>query len=205
MVDVRTLLDQAAQSVARATEPLARTAVDTAEMGASLAAYGILASESLAAAVGALSGKLRDIEVLQVQENLNDVSEHLTAISARLRRLSEHLGQASVRFRDTVLQESGTLMVDGFEAVAKLVHLLRPDETGVIRFIPGVVTRPYVDVVTRAELGLRAAADLVRICVNALPDIGEGLKDISEDLERAADLLETTAKTIRELGRLFPI
>ena len=205
MVDVRTLLDQAAQSVARAAEPLTRTAADTAEMGASLAAYGIQASESLAAAVGALSGKLRDIEVLRVKENLTEVSAHLTAIAARLRRLSEHLGSASARFRDTILEDSGKMMADGFEAVANLIHYLRPDENGVIRFVPGLVTKPYLDVVRRAELGLRAAADLVRVCVNAFPEIGAGLKDISDELDRAADLLEATAKTIRELAQLFPI
>jgi hypothetical protein len=67
MVDVRTLVDQATQSVARATEPLTRTAMDTAEAGSSLGAQGMQALEALAeavaAAIRALPGKLREVEV----------------------------------------------------------------------------------------------------------------------------------------------
>ena len=209
MVDVRTLVDHATQSVARATEPIARTAADTAEAGASLAAQGIQASEAIAdaltTALRALPGKLRDIEVPRVKLKLEEVSDQLTAIAARFRKLSQHLRQASVRIGDNSLQDGGALIVEAFDACANVVRFLRPGETGLFRFIPLAVATPYLDALTRAESALRAAGDLARMCVSALPDVSEGFDEVAEDLERAAELLDSTSKTIRELSGLFPM
>lgn len=209
MVDVRTLVDQATQSMARAAEPIARSAADTAEAGASLAAQGIQASEAIAdaltSAIRALPGKLRDIEVPRVKQKLEEVAGQLTAIAARCRKLAQHLRQASLRIGDTGLQDGGKLIVEAFDALASVVGFLKPGQDGLFRWVPVVVARPYLDAVMRAETALRAAGDLARTCVRALPDVSEGFNDVAEDLERAADLLDGTSKTIRELSGLFPI
>lgn len=202
MVDVRTLVDQATQSVARSAQ-------DTAEAGASLAAQGMQASEAIAdaltSAIRALPGRLREIEVPRVKQKLEEVAGQLTAIAGRCRRLALHLKQASLRVGDTGLQDGGKLIIEAFDALAHVVGFLRPGEDGLFRWMPLVVARPYLDAVTRAETALRAAADLARTCVRALPDVSEGFSDVAEDLDRAADLLDGTSKTIRELSGLFPI
>ncbi len=198
MVDVRTLVDQATQTVAAAGEPLRRTASETADVAESLA-------EVLTSALRALPGKLRDMEVPRVKQSLEQVSQQLQAIAVRLRRLSQHLERASGHISDKVLQDSVQLVVEGIDALASVVRYLRPGEHSLFRFVPIAVAKPYLDTVERAELGLRIAGDLSRACVGALPDIGAGLGEIAEDLERAADLLDGTSNTIRELSGLFPI
>ena len=58
----------------------------------------------------------------------------------------------------------------------------------------------------RGDLGNAVcASDLARVCVSSLPDLGEGLGDVAEDLGRAAELLDATGKTIRDLSELVPI
>jgi hypothetical protein len=208
MADVRTLVDQATQSLARATEPLTRTALDTAEAGTSLAAQGMHATEALAdavaAAIRALPGKLRDVEVPRVKESLEQVAVQLAAMAVRLRLIRVQLREAGVRLSDDSLQVSGKLIVDAFRTAAHVAELLRPIETGLVRFVPKAIARPYLDGLTTIEVGLGAVRDLARVCVNALPDIGNGLRDVADDLGGAADLLDGTARAIRELANLVP-
>jgi hypothetical protein len=204
MADVRTLVDQATQTLARATE----TALDTAEAGTSLAAQGMQATEALAevltAAVRALPGKLREVEVPRARESLEQVADQLTAIAMRLRRLRGELRQAGTRLSDESLQVSGKLIVDAFRTAAHVAEVVRPAETGFVRFVPRKLARPYLDGLTTIEVGLGAVRDLARLCVNALPDIGNTLKDVADDLGGAADLLDGTARAIRELANLVP-
>jgi hypothetical protein len=208
MADVRTLVDQATQSLARATEPLTRTALDTAEAGTSLAAQGMHATEALAdavaAAIRALPGKLRDVEVPRVKESLEQVAVQLTAMAVRLRLIRLQLREVGVRLSDDSLQVSGRLIVDAFRTAAHVAESLRPIETGLVRFVPKAIARPYLDGLTTIEVGLAAVRDLARVCVNALPDIGNGLRDVADDLGGAADLLDGTARAIRELANLVP-
>lgn len=208
MADMRTLVDQAAQTFARAAEPLARTAMDTAEAGTSLAAHGMQATEALAdavaAAIRALPGKLRDVEVPRVKESLEQVAVQLAAMAIRLRMIRGQLREAGVRLGDESLQTSGKLIVDAFRTAAHVAELLRPVETGLVRFVPKVIARPYLDSLTTIEVGLGAVRDLARACVNVLPDVGDSLKDVADDLGGAADLLDGTARAIRELANLVP-
>lgn len=194
MVDVRNLVDQAAESI---------------DAGAALAAQGVHATEALAealtTALRALPGKLRDIEVPRVKQSLLDIADHLGAIAERLRRLSGHLGRAGVRLNEPALQQSGKLVVEGFVAAANVVRFLRPDDSGLVRFVPAMFSRPVLDGMTTVRIGIEAAGDIARICVESLPDMSEGLGGISEDLGRAADLLDATSKTIRDLSALVPI
>jgi hypothetical protein len=208
MVDVRTLVDQATATVARATEPLTRSALESAETGTSLAAQGMQATEALAealtAALRALPGKLREVEVPRVKQSLEQVADQLSAMAMRLRTLRRQLGEASVRLSDRSLVASADLIVNGFHAAAHVADLLKPAETGFIRYLPKTLSQPYLDGVSTIETGLRAVGDLTRVCVNALPEIGGGLKDVAEDLAGAADLLDGTARAIRELAALVP-
>jgi hypothetical protein len=194
MVDVRNLVDQAAESI---------------DAGAALAAQGVHATEALAdaltSALRALPGKLRDMEVPRVKQSLEDIADQLRAIAERLRKLGKHLGQASLRLNEPALQQSGKLVVEGFVAAANVVRFLRPEDTGLVRFVPSMVSRPILDGLTTVRIGIEAAGDIARICVDSIPDMGEGLGGIAEDLGRAADLLDATSKTIRDLSGLVPI
>lgn len=194
MVDVRNLVDQAAESI---------------DAGASLAAQGVHVTEALAEALTnalrALPGKLRDIEIPRVKQSLEEIADQLRAIAERLRRLSQHLGRAALRLNEPALVHSGKLVVDGFVAAANVVRFIRPDDAGLVRFIPNIVSRPVLDGLTTVRIGIEAAGDIARICVESIPDMGEGLGGISEDLGRAADLLDATSKTIRDLSALVPI
>jgi Flp pilus assembly pilin Flp len=193
MVDVRDLMDQA---------------IDTAEAGSNLAAQGIQATEALAEAVAAtiraLPGKLRDVEVPRVRESLEQVAVQLTAMAVRLRILQRQLAAASVRLSDPSLQDSGKLIVEAFRTAAHVAELVRPDEAGWVRFVPKPLARPYLDGAASIEFGLAAVRDLARVCVGALPEIGNSLKDVAEDLGSAADMLDGTARAIRELANLVP-
>jgi hypothetical protein len=173
-----------------------------------LAAQGMQATEALAeavaAAIRALPGKLREVEVPRIKDSLEQVAVQLTAMAVRLRTLRRQLGEASVRLSDVSLQDSGTLIVDAFRTAARAAELLRPAETGFVRFVPRQIARPYLDGLTTIEIGLGAVRDLARVCVNALPEIGGSLKDVADDLGGAADLLDGTARAIRELANLVP-
>jgi hypothetical protein len=208
MVDVRTPVDQPAQGVVRATEPGSPEAADPAQGRPSFVAQGMQATEALADAISAvirgLPGKLRDVEVPRVKESLEQVADQLSAIAMRLRTLRRQLSEASVRLSDQSLQDSGKLIVDAFRTVTHVAELLRPAETGFVRFLPRAVARPYLDGLATIEVGLGAVRDLSRVCVNALPDIGGSLKDVADDLGSAADLLDGTARAIRELANLVP-
>jgi methyl-accepting chemotaxis protein len=187
MVDVRNLVEQANQSVA------------------SLAEVSEALAEDLTAALRSLPGKLREIEVPRVKKSLADIAQQLSAIGARLRRLSQHLDRGAERLAEPALQDSGRLIVEGFEAISKLASLLRPGEASLFRYVPDVFARPYVEAITKVETGWRAASDLADIAIKALPDISAGMNDIGEDLGRAADLLDATANTIRELSDIVPL
>jgi hypothetical protein len=208
MVDVRTPVDQATQIIASATEPLTRTALESAEPGSSFVAQGMQATEALAdaisAAVRGLSGKLRDVEVPRVKESLEQVAVQLAAIAGRLRTLRRQLGEASVRLSDKSLQDSGKLIVDAFRTATHVAELLRPVETGFVRFVPRPIARPYLDGLATIEVGLGAVRDLARVCVNALPEVGGSLRQVADDLGGAADLLDGTARAIQELANLVP-
>jgi len=194
MVDVRNLVDQAADSI---------------DAGAALAAQGVHATEALAealtSALRALPGKLRDLEVPRVKHSLEEIADQLSAIADRLRRLSEHLGRAGVRLNEPALQQSGKLVVEGFVAAANVVRFIRPDDTGLVRFVPNMLSRPVLDGLTTVRIGIEAAGDIARIFVESIPDMGQGFGSIAEDLGRAADLLDATSKTIRDLSGLVPI
>ncbi|HKU37379.1 MAG TPA: hypothetical protein VJR89_04510 [Polyangiales bacterium] len=191
---MRNLVDQATQSM---------------ESSATLASQGVQATEALAEALTsllrALPGKLRDIEVPSAKHKLEEIAEQLRAIAERLRRLGTHLSAASVRMNEPALQQSGKLVVEGFHAAANIVGFLRPNDTGLVRFVPGVLSRPVLDGLTTVRVGIEAAGDLARICIGSLPDMAEGLGGIAEDLRRAADLLDATSKTIKDLSALVPI
>lgn len=161
-------------------------------------------AEALTAAIRALPGKLREVEVPRIKQSLEQVAVQLTAIAARLRTLRRHVGEASVRLSDPSLQESGKLIVDAFRMAAHVAELLRPAEAGVVRFVPRAIARPYLDGLWTIEIGLAAVRDLSQVCVSALPDIGGGLKDVGDDLGSAADLLDGTARAIRELASIVP-
>jgi hypothetical protein len=194
MVDVRNLVEHAAESI---------------DAGASLAAQGVHATEALAEALTSvlrsLPGKLRDLEVPRVKQSLEEIADQLRAIADRLRRLSTHLGRAGLRLNEPALQQSGKLVVEGFVAAANIVRFLRPEDTGLVRFVPNMLSRPVLDGMTTIRIGIEAAGDIARICVDSIPDMGEGLGGIAEDLGRAADLLDATSKTIRDLSGLVPI
>jgi hypothetical protein len=209
MVDVRNLVEQAVEVVARAAEPVTQAAADTAEVGVSIAVHGRQVSgavaDALVSALRALPDKLREFEVPRAKHSLADVADQLGKIAVRLRRLSGHLGEAGSRLSEPALQSSGQLVVDGFVAATSGARLLRPREEGVFRWVPRAIARPYADSITTIYVGLRTASDLARVCVNALPDMGQGLRDIAEDLGRASELLEATGQTIRDLSELIPI
>jgi hypothetical protein len=205
MVDVRNLVEQATESLARAAEPLTRAAADAAEAGEALAAQGRQASEALSGALLGAFRALPDMEVPRVKKTLEQVADQLGAIGERLRRLSGRLATAGSRLSEPALQTSGKLVVDGFEVAAHGVGLLQPEEAGLWRFVPPVIGQPYLDGIKTIHLGLSTASDLARLCVESLPDLGEGLSDVAEDLGRAADLLDGTKQTIRDLAGLFPI
>lgn len=161
-------------------------------------------ADALTTAIRALPGKLRDVEVPRVKDSLEQVAVQLTAIAQRLRTLKRQLGDASVRLGDPTLQDSGKLIVEGFRMAAHVAELLRPEESGWVRFVPKAFARPYVDGLTTIEFGLAAVRDLARVCVGALPEIGNGMRDVAEDLGGAADLLDGTARAIGELANLVP-
>jgi|WetSurMetagenome_2_1015567.scaffolds.fasta_scaffold671008_1 hypothetical protein len=208
MVDVRNLVEQAVEVVARAAEPVAQAAAESADVGVSIAVHGRQVSEAvtdaLVSALRSLPDKLRELEVPRAKHSLADVADQLGKIAVRLRRLSGQLGLAGSRLSEPALRASGQLVVDGFVAAASGARLLRPSE-GLIRWLPRSLARPYVDGITTVQLGLSTAGDLTRLCVNALPDLGQGLREIADDLGRASELLEATGKTVRELSELVPI
>jgi hypothetical protein len=194
MVDVRNLVDQAAESI---------------DAGAALAAQGVHVTEALAdaltSALRALPGKLRVLEVPRFKQSLEEIADQLRAIAERLRRLSTHLGRAALRLNEPALRQSGKLAVEGFVAAASVVRFLRPDDAGLVRFVPNMLSRPMLDGMTTVRIGIEAAGDIARICVESIPDMAEGLGGIAEDLGRAADLLDATSKTIRDLSSLVPM
>jgi hypothetical protein len=161
-------------------------------------------AEALTAAIRALPGKLRDVEVPRVKQSLEQIADQLGAMAVRLRTLERQLGAASLRLNDPTLQNSGQLITDAFRLAAHVAEQLRPEESGWVRFVPKPVARPYLDGWTTIEVGFAAARDLARICVSSLPEIGSGLKDVAEDLGGAAELLDGTARAIRELANLVP-
>jgi hypothetical protein len=209
MVDVRNLVEQVAEAVARASEPLTQAAADTAEVGVSMAAQGrqvsVAVTDAVLAALRGLPDRLRELEVPRAKHNLEDVADQLGKIAVRLRRLSGQLGEASSRLGEPALRNSGQLVVNGFVAAASGARFLRPNEQGAVRWLPRAIARPYVDGITTVYLGLSTAGDLARACVNALPGMGAGLGEIADDLGRASELLEATSKTIRDLAELVPI
>lgn len=162
-------------------------------------------ADALASAIRALPGKLREVEVPSLRNNLEQVAEQLTAMAARLRTLRKQLGAAGDRLGDKALLASGSVIVAGLDAAAHVATLLRPDERGLLRLVPKPITQPYLDGVGTIEAGLRAASDLTRIFVAALPELGNALRDVSEDLDRAAELLDGTSRAIRELARVIPL
>ena len=172
-------------------------------------AHGIQATEALADAVAsalrALPGKLREVEVPSPKQSLEQVADQLSALAVRLRTLRTQLAGVGERLREEALRTSGTVVVAGLDAVAHVAELLRPDAAGLVRFVPKLVSRPYLDAVATIEAGLRAASELTRIFVAALPELGNALRDVSEDLERAAELLDGTARALRELARVVPL
>ena len=198
MVDVRNLVDQANLSVARGAAAANEAVASLAEASEALA-------EDLATVLRALPGKLREIEVPRVKKSLEDIAEQLGAIAARLRRLSQHLDRGADRLAEPLLQDSGRLIVEGFEAATKLASLFHPDEAGLFRYVPELFARPYIEATRRVEAGWRAATDLADMCVKAVPEIGKAMNEIGEDLGRAADLLDGTANTIRDLSGIIPI
>jgi ABC-type transporter Mla subunit MlaD len=175
----------------------------------SLAEQGLQATEAiadaLASALRGLPGRLRELEVPRVKRTLEEVADQLAAIALRLRKLSQHLEAASAGLSNATLQDSGKLIIEGFEAFASIAQFLRPGEHGVLRWLPRPVMQPYLDALGRIEAGLRAAGDLLKLGVNAVPSVSTGLKDVADDLDRAADLLHATSRTVRELSGLFPI
>lgn len=209
MVDLRMVIDQAAESLTRAAELLSRSASDVADAGASRASHGVAATEaSIDAMVTVLRGvttKLGEIEIPRVKRSLHDVAEQLGKIAERLRRLGGQLGTAGRRLSEPALQTSGKLVVDGFEVAAHGASFLQPPDLRLMQWIPQAITQPYRDGVKTVHLGLSTAADLARLCVESLPGVGAGLTDIAEDLTRAADLLDASRKTIRDLADVFPI
>ena len=209
MVDLRMVFEQAAESMTRAAELLSRSAADTAGAGAAIASQGFQATEaSIGAMVTALRGvttKLGEIEIPRVKHSLEDVADQLGKIAERLRRLSGQLGTAGARLSEPALQTSGKLVVDGFEVAAHGARFLQPPDFRLLHWIPQAITQPYIDGIKTIHLGLSTAADLARLCVESLPAMGGGLRDIAEDLERAADLLDASRNTIRDLAGLFPI
>lgn len=204
------MIEGLAQAVARATEPITRAAKDP--VGASIAAgeQGLQITEAVTAALveslTALPGKLREIELPSAKRRIEDVSDQLRKIADRLQRLSQHLDRAGGHLGEPALSSSGKLIGDGFDAAAKLVSLFRFDEQGpLLRLAPRVITRPYRDAVGTLHVGLRAAADVSRLIAGSLPAASTALKDIAEDLQRSAELLVATSKTLRELSELTPL
>ena len=175
----------------------------------SLAEQGLQATEAiadaLASAIRGLPGRLRELEVPRIKRTLEEVADQLAAIALRLRKLSQHLDGAAAGFSNAMLEESGKLIVEGFEAFANIAQFLRPGEDGILRWVPRPVAAPYLEALAKIEAGLRAAGDLLKLGVDALPSVSTGLKDVAEDLDRAADLLHATSRTVRELSGLFPI
>lgn len=208
VADVRTLVDQVAQTIERATEPFTRTALGTAGVGVDLAQQGMQATEALAGAIASvirsLPGKLSDVEIPRLKDSLEQIATQLAAIAVRLRIIRRQLTFAGERLSDEALQVSGRLIVDAFRTATRAIELLHPDESGLVRFVPSAIRRPYLDGLTTIEVGLAAVRDLSRVFVNALPDIGGGLSDVANDLGNAADLLDGTARAVRELASLVP-
>jgi hypothetical protein len=209
MVDVRNIVEQAVEALARATEPIAHAASGTAESGANAAAQGLQVTQAVAStligALRALPGQLRELELPSARQRLEDIADQLQKIAQRLGRLSHHLGRAAGHLGEPALQGSGKLIVNGIDVAASGLGLLRPNEAGLFRLLPRSVARPYADGVATLHVGVSAAGDLARLLVNSLPGMSEGLGDIAEDLGRAGELLEATAHTLRELSELSPI
>lgn len=209
MAERRGLIESLAQAVARATEPITRAAKDP--VGTSIAAgeQGLQITEAVTAALveslTSLPGRLRELELPSAKRRIEDVSEQLRKISDRLLRLSQHLDRAAGHLGEPALSGSGKLIADGFDAAAKLVSLFRFEEAGLLRLAPRVVTRPYRDAVGTLHVGLRAASDLSRLIATSLPGASVALKEIAEDLQRSAELLDATGKTLRELSELTPL
>jgi hypothetical protein len=209
MAERRSFIEGLAQAVARATEPLTRAAMDP--VGASIAAgeQGLQITEAVTAALveslSALPGKLRELELPSAKRRIEDVSEHLRKIADRLLRLSQHLDRAAGHLGEPALSGSGKLVADGFDAASKLVALFRFEEQGLLRLAPRALTRPYRDAVGTLHVGLRAASDLSRMIATSLPAASQALKEIAEDLQRSAELLDATGKTLRELSELTPL
>jgi hypothetical protein len=208
VADVRTIVEQVAQTLERATEPLTRTALGTAEAGADLAQQSMQATQALADALAStirsLPGKLREVEVPRIKDSLEQVATQLAAIAVRLRVIRRQLAVAGERLSDESLQVSGRLIVDAFRTATRAVELLHPNEAGLVRFVPSAIRRPYLDGLTTIEVGLAAVRDLSRVCVNALPEVGGGLRQVADDLGNAADLLDGTARAVRDLASLVP-
>lgn len=209
MTERRSWIEGLAQAVARATEPITRAALDPVGAGIAASQQSLQITEAVTAALveslTALPGRLRELELPSAKRRIEEVAEHLRKIADRLRRLSRHLGRAGTHIGEPALSGSGKLIADGFDAAATVAGLFRPDEQGLLRFAPRVLTRPYLDAVGTMHVGLRAAADLTRLVATSLPSVSEAFKDIAEDLGRSADLLEATSKTLRELSELTPL
>ena len=58
------------------------------------------------------------------------------------------------RLSDESLQVSGRLIVEAFRTATRVAELLRPAETGIVRFVPSAIRRPYLDGLTTIEVGL---------------------------------------------------
>lgn len=213
MSDVRSFLEQ---GVARAVEPLAQLASGAAAAASGAAAAGAVAAgtsmqvthavaTSLTATLLALPDKLRELELPSAKQRIEEVSEQLHSLAGRLRRSSGHLGLAGTRLGEPALQGSGKLIADGFAVSAQVLGLLRPREQGLVRFVPRELSRPYLDGLGTLQVGLNAAGDLVRLIASSLPSLSQGLGDIGTDLASAADLLDATADTLRDLSKLAPV
>jgi hypothetical protein len=204
MVDVRNLVEQAAEALARATEPLSQADAGASPQPQALQVTQAVAS-TLAGVLRALPDQLRELELPSARKRLEEVSDQLLKLAQRLKRLSEHLGRAGTHLGEPALQGSGTLIVNGIEVVARGLSLLRPNELGLFRLIPGSIAKPYSDSVTTLRVGVSAAGDLAKLFVSSLPSMSQGLREIAEELGRAGELLESTAKTLRELSQLSPL
>lgn len=205
MVQLSDLVEQTAEALARATQPLAQAASNTADAGVQGLQVTQAVASTLAGVLRALPGQLRELELPSARQRLVDIADQLQKIAQRLSRLSEHLGRAAGHLGQPALQGSGKLVVNGIDVAVKGLRLLRPDEGGLFRLVPRSLGRPYADGIGTLQVGVSAAGDLARLFVDSLPNISQGLGDIAEDLGRAGELLESTANTLRELSELSPI
>lgn len=209
MSDVRNLVEQAADALARASVPISQAASTTAEAGAGAAAQGLQLTQAVASTLaGVLRGlpdQLRELELPSARKRLQDISDQLQKLAQRLKHLGQLLNGAGTRLGEPALQRSGSLVANGMAVVARGLELMRPNELGLFRFVPGAIAKPYADGVGTLRLGARAASDLTQMLVSSLPSLSGGLREIAEDLGRAGELLEATANTLRELSELSPI